>query len=293
MEKITKLINGIRTTYRIAGNKSHTPVIFLHGGEIGQKGYISGSHIWGNNLQSLSSDFYLLCPDLPGFSHTALNGINDVEHICEHIAAVIKEEGLEKIHIVGHDLGALLAFYLSEKYPNLIQSLTLVSSPQLAPTGDGLDSLTLMNQPLPFDSRQSQYWVMDRLSYCHVHVKQWVDEVENVMEDPTYVEISNRVSSDEQYIQNLMISANHAKSSFFKKCREDGVNVPVHIIWGENDPLIAVENGLWLFNIIADKQKVTNFSLVNRAGHFVFRDQAEKFNSLVKGFIQGITQEFR
>jgi pimeloyl-ACP methyl ester carboxylesterase len=62
--------------------------------------------------------------------------------------------------------------------------------------------------------------------------------------------------------------------------------MPVLLYWAKNDPQApALKNGVVFFDIMAAKQPNVHMILVNRAGHFHFREYPEEFNYNVISFI--------
>jgi pimeloyl-ACP methyl ester carboxylesterase len=62
------------------------------------------------------------------------------------------------------------------------------------------------------------------------------------------------------------------------------------VVWGRNDPLASAENGLMLFRLLLQGRSDVRWSLINRAGHFVFREQPTAFNRAVATFIAQVSQ---
>ena len=44
--------------------------------------------------------------------------------------------------------------------------------------------------------------------------------------------------------------------------------------------------GQMLFELIADANPKSEMHIINRAGHFCYREQPETFNQVIKGFIE-------
>jgi len=57
------------------------------------------------------------------------------------------------------------------------------------------------------------------------------------------------------------------------------------IVWGYNDPTALIEQGRRLYDLIASTERRTFMHVLNRAGHFSFREQPEQFNHILRGFI--------
>jgi pimeloyl-ACP methyl ester carboxylesterase len=60
-----------------------------------------------------------------------------------------------------------------------------------------------------------------------------------------------------------------------------GIKAPTLLVWGTNDRLSPVANADKLNAAIENSRKV----LIDRAGHYPFLEQAEKFNRIVLEFL--------
>jgi 2-hydroxy-6-oxonona-2,4-dienedioate hydrolase len=232
-------------------------MVFIHGGVPGITPYASGPHIWGRQ-DGLMVEV----------------GGQTVDAMTQSVRKAI--EGKGKCHLVGHDLGGLLALNIAIEAPQLVRAVTAVASVAAAPTGDGVADLTLAYPPKPLWSRESQRWALERVSYSPHHI-------DDALLDAC-VAAGAKQPSDE-FMPSLM----KAKSRFYEVCRTDGIKVPCQVIWGSHDPLGTFDHGLWLFRGIAQKQRAAQFHVINRAGALPFREEPEAFHHLVSAFSEGIS----
>ena len=63
---------------------------------------------------------------------------------------------------------------------------------------------------------------------------------------------------------------------------------PTLVIWGYNDPSSPLDLGLDLMKVITPVVPNSQLLILNQAGHYVFRDQADKVNRIVKEFINSL-----
>ena len=82
-------------------------------------------HFW-DFASGLASEFRLISFDLPGHGETPVPnagyGIDDLAALC---AAVLKREGVPRVHVAGISLGGLIAQRLAAAYPALVDRLML------------------------------------------------------------------------------------------------------------------------------------------------------------------------
>jgi pimeloyl-ACP methyl ester carboxylesterase len=241
-------------------------LIFLHGGIPGATPYASGPHIWGRSLELFKAEHKVLALELRGKS---------VEAQIEETRAAIPDDG---VHLIGHDLGGLVALLAAAEAPKRVRSVTAVSSVAAAPTGDSVVNLTFAHPPRPLWSRASQAWALERISYSHHHI------------DAALLDACDRAAKAlaASFSEDFQPGVLAAKARLFELARERGYPVPVQVIWGTDDPLGTFDQGLWLFRLLAQKQRVAQFHAINRAGALPFREAPEAFHQVVCAFVEAV-----
>lgn len=63
-----------------------------------------------------------------------------IEHLAADALAVVDSLGLAQVHVLGHDWGASVAWWLAAHHPDRVASLTAVSIPHLAAFSDAIES---------------------------------------------------------------------------------------------------------------------------------------------------------
>ncbi len=237
-------------------------LIFLASGIPGITPYASGPHIWGPVLERF-----------PGAKTVSLEG-----ETVDAMVEALKRRIDDSAHLVAHDVAGLVALLAAAELPQRVRTVSVVSSAAAAPTGDGIPNLTLAHPPAPLWGRESQRWALERISYSHHHV-------DDALLDACVA--APRTASSEMFQPSLYA----AKSRFYALCREPGYPVPAQVIWGSHDPLASFEHGLWLFRILAARQKAVHFHAINRAGALPFREEPAAFHQIVSAFIEGVAAE--
>lgn len=101
------------------------PVIFLHG--LGQT-----PQSWQDQVVALPSGTPMFAPWLPGV-RPGDDQAFELDAATEELRQFIELQGIEKVRIVGHGLGGLVATRLAARYPEVITGVVL-SGPQLRPS---------------------------------------------------------------------------------------------------------------------------------------------------------------
>ena len=111
--------------HEISGN-GQKPLVLLHG-------FMENTTIWDEMEAHLSKDFTLIKIDLPGHGKSKVyQEIHTVELMAEKVKEVIDFLKLEKINLLGHSLGGYVSLAFSEKFPEILESMTLFFSTTVA-----------------------------------------------------------------------------------------------------------------------------------------------------------------
>jgi pimeloyl-ACP methyl ester carboxylesterase len=215
----------------------------------------AGANVWGKSLQLFEKHSVL---KLEGES-------------VDEMLRNLKNQVPEKANIVAHDLAGLVALLLACEAPERVRSVSAVSSVAAAPTGDSMVNLTLAHPPARGLKNEAARWALERISYSHHHID------DALLED--YAQASKKPRPED-------LPA--AKAKLYEACRTRGFPVPAQVIWGTHDPLGSLEQGMWLYRILAARQKAVHFHAINRAGALPFREEPEAFHQVVSAFVEGI-----
>ncbi len=97
------------------------PLLMLHGLGLDRRAW--------NGLSALSDSFELMSCDLPGHGETLSPPVPyGIGELSELIAAALRQAGLSKTHVIGHDLGGVVAQHLAANEPGLVGRLVLCAT---------------------------------------------------------------------------------------------------------------------------------------------------------------------
>jgi pimeloyl-ACP methyl ester carboxylesterase len=138
-------VNGVRLHYLVAGTGD--PVFLLHG-------YAETSHMWRPLIPQLAKTHTVIAPDLRGAgqSSTPTGGYTKAE-MAQDIHALARKLGFERIRIVGHDIGLMVAYAYAAQYPSEV------------------DRIALMDAFLPGVGNWRDVWLMRDLWHFHFYGK--------------------------------------------------------------------------------------------------------------------------
>jgi pimeloyl-ACP methyl ester carboxylesterase len=138
-------VNGVRLHYLTAGKGD--PVVLLHG-------YAETSHMWLPLIAELAKTHAVVAPDLRGAgqSSTPPDGYAKAA-MAQDIHALARKLGYERIRIVGHDIGLMVAYAYAAQYPSEV------------------DRIVLMDAFLPGVGKWRDVWLMRDLWHFHFYGK--------------------------------------------------------------------------------------------------------------------------
>ena len=130
--------NGLNFALLADGPKDGPLVLLLHGFPEGKESYMG-------QLEALAKAGYrAVAPDLRGYGGSdAPQGVEAyaMPHLLADVRGMINALGEERVHLVGHDWGALVGWPFVSRHPEMVRSWTSLSIPHPVPLGraSGLD----------------------------------------------------------------------------------------------------------------------------------------------------------
>jgi pimeloyl-ACP methyl ester carboxylesterase len=291
MSRFDKIIGGVATSgWRAEKTGRTTPtLVFLHGGIPGRTPYASGVHLWGASLEQFASERNVMALDLPGAGGTGIpaSGLS-VDGMVAHVRASLDGLGIDRCHLIGHDLGGLVALALASEQPDRIAAVSTVACVAAAPSGDMIENRTFAHPPPPLWSRHSQAWALERIVHSHRTIDDALLDACVAAAAGAPHRSAQRLMTNAASSDAFNMSLTQAKARFYETCRSPGLAMPVQVIWGSDDPLGTVDQALWLFRLVAARQPATQFHLINRIGALPFREDPAAFHQIVAAFADGI-----
>lgn len=108
------------------GNAKDTPVLFLHGGP----GYNCAGFEISTAQELANNGFYVIVYDRRGEGRsTDVNAKFTFQETFDDINGIYKKYNLKKAHLIGHSFGGIVATLYTERYPEKVSTLELVSAP--------------------------------------------------------------------------------------------------------------------------------------------------------------------
>jgi pimeloyl-ACP methyl ester carboxylesterase len=138
-------VNGVRLHYLSAGKGD--PVVLLHG-------FAETSHMWLPLISRLADRHTVIAPDLRGFGQSSAPDDGYTKKaMAQDIHALVQNLGYNRIRLVGHDIGLMVAYAYAAQHPAEV------------------DRLVLMEAFLPGIGDWQQVWLLRDLWHFHFYGK--------------------------------------------------------------------------------------------------------------------------
>src|SRR5437773_323015 len=113
-------VNGVRVHYFIGGNGS--PVVLLHG-------YAETSHMWIPIMPLLAKNRTVIVPDLRGAGDSSKPESGyDKKNMAVDIHDLTSKLGFNRVSIVGHDIGLMVAYAYAAQFPQTTERVVLMDA---------------------------------------------------------------------------------------------------------------------------------------------------------------------
>lgn len=289
----TVLKNGaLEFTALAAGPASGTPVICLHG-------FPDNAHSFRYLLPALADAGYrALAPTMRGYepSSQPADGDYSMAALVGDLVAWIDGLGAGKVHLVGHDWGAVVAYLAGALFPDRFLTVTVMAVPHSARFAEGIKEVPgqLLNSwyMIFFQLRGIADWAVARNDWALIK-KLWRDW------SPGYA-----LGEDEWACLRETFEGAGVKKAMLAYYRQNAsptvllglrkpetppptvIPVPTLAVTGADDGCIDTR----LFNLVMleeDFPKGLRIERIARAGHFAHVEKPDEINRLILDWIEG------
>ncbi|MEA2570027.1 MAG: hypothetical protein QOI24_2028 [Acidobacteriota bacterium] len=228
---------------------SGSPVALIHG--LG-----GSSRWWRKNFAALAARHTVAALDLVGFGRNVhfFAPPRPIPPFSETSALVARwlETFDERVHLVAHSMGGLIAIRLAAERPELLRSLTLVSAAGIPFALDPAPHLRAMPQPIRGAVKITRFALPDFLRA-----------------GPTAVAVAGA--------RILLTDVREWLAA---------IEVPALIVWGEHDPVVPLHYGEEMHRAI----RGSRFVVLRNAAHVPMFEEPEAFDAAATQFIDECDQ---
>jgi pimeloyl-ACP methyl ester carboxylesterase len=121
-ESKTATLSAVKIHYLKAGTGKKT-LVLIHG-------FGDTSHMWIPLFDDFGKEYTIIAPDMRGLGDSSRPAAGyDKKTIAADIRELLKSLGVEKIDLVGHDIGLMVAYAYAAQYPKDVEKLALLDAP--------------------------------------------------------------------------------------------------------------------------------------------------------------------
>lgn len=270
-----RLSTGISMRVHSAGDG--LPAVFLHG-------FPGLAQCWRRQLAELSDSYRVIAPDMRGYGGTdaprSWRHYGLEQHLIPDVLALLDALNIDRAHLVGHDLGGLVAWQLAQSHPERVRSLAALNCPHPA----------VFLRALRDDRRQR-----NRSVYMLLAQLPWYPERKIARNAERYITRlmreravkPERFSDDElrPYIDQARAGV-HGGLNYYRALlrmrprTHRRIDVPALLLWGAQDHVLGAE--------LAQASRYTShvsdlaIDVIDGAAHWVQIDASERVNQRLR-----------
>ncbi|KAM6410513.1 1-acylglycerol-3-phosphate O-acyltransferase ABHD5 [Pluvialis apricaria] len=273
-----------------------TPLVLLHG-------FGGGVGLWALNFEDLCENRTVHAFDLLGFGrssrpHFDTDAREAENQFVESIEEWRKEVGLEKMILLGHNLGGFLAAAYSLKYPSRVKHLILVEPwgfPERPDNADHERPIPIWIKALgailsPFNPlaglRIAGPFGLSLVQRLRPDFKR---KYSSMFDDNTVAEYIYHCNvqspSGETAFKNMTIPYGWAKRPMLQRIPQMDRDIPITVVYGARSCIDG--NSGSTIQSLRPNSYVKTIAILG-AGHYVYADQPEDFNQKVKDICDSV-----
>jgi len=251
--------HDIDVHYYVAGSANAEAILFLHPA-------FADSQMFTPQFEHFSQNYFVIAMDMPGHGKSQLGRSKQtMAKMPEIIKAILFENSIEKVHIVGVSVGSLVAQSVAYQYPRLVNTVTMV----------GGYSIHKDNKDIIKAQRKQ--------------IVKWMLMIIFSMKKFGEYNIKHAVRSDlgealfqkgfDQFTRKSFRAMSDLNKLFVPT--EEPVPYPLLVLWGEHDIQLARDAG----KNIAETEPKAMYKEIKDAGHCANVDNIKEFNHILEDFI--------
>lgn len=265
----------------VVSQGSGPPVLLLHG-------FPEFWYSYRHQMQALAdAGFRAIAPDLRGYNLSDKpEGVSayDVEKLVGDIEGLLRALGHSRVHLVGHDWGGYLAWYVAAHRPDLVSRLVILNGPHPKIMARELAS--------PRQLAMSWYIFFFQLPFLPEKLIATREGLEKILRGGgpsaeaafTDADIDAYVTAMQQpgAVQAAINWYRAARSSPLRAFRIPRIQAPTLVVWGERDRFLG------LGQLRGLEREVSHLKVVRLpdAGHFVQQERPSEVSARIVEFLE-------
>ncbi|WP_204079578.1 alpha/beta fold hydrolase [Mycobacterium riyadhense] len=265
------LAGWIRTRYLRAGDPTAPVLVLLHGAGGHAEAYV-------RNLAAHAEHFWTWSIDMLGHGYTDKPGHPlEIRHYVEHVMAVVRAIGVDRISLSGESLGGWVAARAAVDHPDVIDRLVLNTAGGSQADPEVMQRIITLSMA----AAENPTWetVQARIKWLMADKSKDYDDLvasrQRIYRQPGFVAAMRDIMA----LQEPEIRARNLLGP-----EEYGaIAAPTLVLWTSHDPTADVPEGRRIASMIPGAR----FELMPGCGHWPQYEDAKTFNRLHLDFLLG------
>ena len=240
-------------------------VVFVHG-------FCESKEIWTSFADQLSSQFRVVCLDLPGFGDSILDQHTiSMEWFAAEVQKLLTQLGISYFTYVGHSLGGYVGLAYADNYMQHLTGLCLFHSTAYADSEERKEN---RNKTIAFIEKYGA----DLFTQSFI--------------EPLFL-LQNRVLLKNDIVELKLIAKQSSQKGIIEttKAMRDRTDktkvlvdstIPILLIGGKNDATIPISS----LETLAQLSSVIELAAIDACGHMGMYEQKEKTFEVLKTFLE-------
>jgi pimeloyl-ACP methyl ester carboxylesterase len=273
------LIDGVRVHVVHHGDGTGVPVVLLHG-------IPTSSYLWRDVQRDLGRRHRTLAPDLLGLgcSERRADARYDLGSQAQLVRQLLDDCGVDKVALVGHDLGGAVAIHLAAVAPERVAALVLIDAPVHADVWP-VPQISALATPLLGEAQLGALRTSSALATRYVRMQISRGLRASTLSDRSAGQYAAPVMTSEGsagLLRLLRALDPAAVESAFDVVRRTAP--PTLVLWADED----VWHGPAYGRRVAGDIDGARFVSVAEAGHFLPEDRPERVAEEIEGFLADV-----
>jgi pimeloyl-ACP methyl ester carboxylesterase len=261
MEPAFREVDGLQIRYAEAGQPGHETVVLTCPWP---ESLFAFRKVWDR----LAERFHLIAIDCPGFGRS--EGRADLfspAAMGAFLVGLVRAWGLGAVHVVGPDVGTSAALFAAASDPALLRSMVIGGGAAAVPLEVGGGLRAIIEAP-------------DLEAYRHINAEDRLGPVYDAMPGgppPADVRADYLASySGDRWVESARYVRAYPTELAHLAAHLPAIATPVHIVWGNDDPLVPPANATFLHERLPHS-RVTLLP----AGHFVWEEVPDQYGDVL------------
>jgi pimeloyl-ACP methyl ester carboxylesterase len=263
---------NITLNVAIGGNKNGQPILLLHG-------YPDAWFGWKKVMERLiNNGFRVIAPDQRGYNLSDKpkgKVAYHTENIVQDAIDLMTYLGYEKFSLAGHDFGGYIAWQIALTHEKRLEKLFILSCfhPKV------ITNIAKLHWRQWLKSWYLIFFKFPKLPELFIRFNNYYFLRQNISQHLTNEEKQEYIQSWQQ--PHFIESALNWYRAPIQSIKNPNLNLPVLIIWGENDAYLGLEGARWSLDFCSNGE----LKVIEDASHWLMLENTTSISKSIINFL--------